>query len=296
MRTSVGSSVALHVAAVVVSVVGLPHLSRPIDMEEQPPIVAELVTISDVTNVPTRPKDPEPPKEEAKPEPPKPQPAPQKAETPPAPPPKPEPAPPQIAAAPPEPKPEAPKPEPKKEEPKPRPPEELAKLKAAKKPAPPKEDFDAVLKNLAKAAPKAEPKAEAKKSQQPSFEEMMAKALPSNRRNIGDPSKPITMTQKDALQNEFNKAMQRCWNIPAGAKDAASLVITVSASFAPDGTLVNARSDDVNASDPFRRAAAESAVRALRSCSPYNNLPSIANYEQWRDIDLRFNPKEILGG
>jgi len=197
---------------------------------------------------------------------------------------------------PPEPKPEPKKEEPKKEEPKPQPPEQT-KVKAQRKPAPPKEDFEAVLKNLSKSLPqpKAEPKAEAKKSQ-PNFDELMAKAIPSNRRTIGDPTKPITMTQKDALQNEFNKAMQRCWNIPAGAKDAAALVITVVASFAPDGSLISAKSDDVNSSDPFRRAAAESAVRALRTCSPYTSLPSIAAYEQWRDIDLRFNPKEILGG
>lgn len=294
MRTSVGASVALHVAAVVVGVVGLPHISRLPDVET-PPIVAELVTISDVTNVPTKPKDPEPPKEEPKAEPPKPPPPPQKTETPPPPPPKPEPLP-QVAAVPPEPKPEPKKEEPKKEEPKPRPPEET-KMKAAKKPAPPKEDFDALLKNLSKSLPqqKAEPKSEAKKAE-PNFDELMAKAIPSNRRSIGDPTKPISMTQRDALQNEFNKAMQRCWNIPAGAKDAANLIIVVSASFAPDGAIVSARSNDVNSSDPFRRAAAESAVRALRTCSPYTNLPAIANYDQWRDIELRFNPKEILGG
>jgi outer membrane biosynthesis protein TonB len=293
MRTSVGASIALHVAAVVVGVVGLPQISRPVEVET-PPIIAELVTISDITNVPTKPKDPEPPKEEPKAEPPKP-PPPQKTETPPPPPPKPEPAP-EVAAVPPEPKPEPKKEEPKKEEPKPRPPEEV-KVKAQKKPAPPKEDFDAVLKNLSKSLPqpKSEPKTEAKKSE-PNFDELMAKAIPSNRRNIGDPSKPISMTEEDAIKNSIRRAMQQCWNVPAGAKDAANLVINVRMSLSQDGSVINVQLvDSTFGKSDFWRAAADSALRAVRVCSPFKDLPR-ERYDAWKDITMTFNPKEMLGG
>jgi outer membrane biosynthesis protein TonB len=294
MRTSVGSSIALHVAAVVVGVVGLPHIPRPPEVDT-PPIVAELVTIADITNVPTKPKEPEPPKEQPKAEPPKPPPPPQKTEAP-APPPKPEPVP-EVAAVPPEPKPEAKKEEPKKEEPpKPRPPEELAKLKATKKPAPPKEDFDAVLKNLQKSLPqKAEPKAEAKKAE-PNFDELMAKAIPSNRRNIGDPTKPISMTEEDAIKNAIRRAMQQCWNVPAGAKDAANLVINLRMSLSQDGTVTNVQLEDsLFGKSDFWRAAADSALRAVRVCSPFKDLPR-DRYDAWKEITMTFNPKEMLGG
>ena len=294
MRGSLAASFGLHVAVIVLGVVGLPHIRKPPALPEVP-LVVELVTIAEETNVPTRPKEPEPKKEEPKPQPPP------KAETPPQTPPKAEPQP-EVAVVPPEPKPEPKKAEPKKEEPKPdpkpRPPEELARIKPVKKPKVPQEDFDTVLKNLAKSLPakpeekKAEPKAQPKAS----FEDMMSKALPSRTRNIGDPSKPITMTERDAIQNAIRRAMARCWNVPAGAKDAANLIINVRMTLAPDGSVVNVQLEDSTfGKSDFWRAAADSAIRAVRICSPYSDLPR-ERYVAWKEITMTFNPREMLGG
>ena len=304
MRSSVIASVALHVAVVILATVGLPSLLKP-PAPEPVPLVVELVTISDVTNVPTKPREPEPKKEEPKPEPPKPEP-PKPVETPPPPPtptpPKPEP---KAAEAPSPPPPEptpTPKPLPKAEEPKPEPkpvaPQELANTKPAKKPKAPQEDFDSVLKNLAKSLPqqKAEPKAEKKAEPKTNFDDLMSKAIPSNRRNIADPTKPLTMTEQDAIKNIFTKAMARCWNPPVGAKDAKDLVVNIRINLAEDGTVLRAAVDDsgLGKSD-FWRAAAESARRAVLVCSPFSELPRNL-YPQWKESVLSFNPAEMFGG
>jgi len=47
--------------------------------------------------------------------------------------------------------------------------------------------------------------------------------------------------------------------------------------------------------DDFFRTAAESAVRAVRLCTPLKNLPT-TKYDRWQEITLTFNPREMLGG
>ncbi len=49
-----------------------------------------------------------------------------------------------------------------------------------------------------------------------------------------------------------------------------------------------------SAHDSFYRVAAESAARAVRRCAPYN-LPK-DRYDQWSEIDLNFDPSQMLGG
>lgn len=296
MRSSLTASFGLHAAAIVLATFGLPQLFKPPVPVESPPLVVELVTLADVTNVPTRPREqPEPPKPpEAKPEP---KPEPKPVETPP--PQKSEPPPQPQAVAPPDPTP-APKPEAKPEpkpEPKPQAPPELANTRPTKKPKAP-DDFDSLLKNLAKSLPqqKAEPKAEKKAEPKANLDDMLSKALPSNRRNIGDPDKPLTMTEQDLIRNIFNKAMQRCWNAPVGAKDARDLVVNIRVALSEDGTVLRvALEDSTFGKTDFWKAAAESAMRAIRVCSPYTELPK-SLYGNWKDTVLSFNPRELLGG
>ena len=45
---------------------------------------------------------------------------------------------------------------------------------------------------------------------------------------------------------------------------------------------------------PFFQAAAESAVRAVFECQPYAMPPQ--KYDQWRDMVLNFDPRQMYGG
>jgi hypothetical protein len=99
------------------------------------------------------------------------------------------------------------------------------------------------------------------------------------------------MSEIDAIRQQIS----RCWNIPAGARDAENLVVEIRAMFNPDGSVARAEILDTGrmASDPFYRAAAESAYRAVLQCSPLQMPPK--KYNVWKIVTLRFNPKEMLG-
>lgn len=93
----------------------------------------------------------------------------------------------------------------------------------------------------------------------------------------------------------FRAQMRRCWSPPSGAREAANLVVSIRLSLTPTG-MISAGPVVVNRSqlgDPFFRAAAESVLRAIRRCQPFN-MP-VEKYKSWRDIELTFDPRKMLG-
>jgi colicin import membrane protein len=81
----------------------------------------------------------------------------------------------------------------------------------------------------------------------------------------------------------------RCWNPPVGVRDS-DLVVTIRFALNEDGTLSGepAVLNSGNTS-PRLKAAAESAVRAVRNCQPLK-LPA-AQYWMWKDVEVRFDPQ-----
>ena len=95
----------------------------------------------------------------------------------------------------------------------------------------------------------------------------------------------------------LRQQMAECWNIPAGAKSAENLIVELHLIVGPDGVVQSAEvADTARMNDPFYRAAAESALRAVKNphCSPLK-LPA-DKYEKWRELILQFDPKQMLGG
>lgn len=290
MHRGIVYSVLFHAVVLTAGYYGMPALRRlPPVMDA--PIVVELVTVAELTNAPPPEAKPEP----AKIEPPPPPPEPPKAEAPP-PPPEPE-----VAAVPPPPeeqpkaKPEPkPKPKPKpKAKAKPKAPPRLAKVKPRRKPRPP-DVFASVLKtveDLKPRPPKAKEKTEKKKKAEESFEAQVAKALQSQARRH-DADRPITISEIDLVRRQI----AQCWNLQAGAKEAENLIIEIFVAMNPDGTVRHARiqNSDRVAGDPFFRAAAESALRAVLNprCQPFK-LPR-DRYDRWQTMALIFDPKEMF--
>ncbi|SCA56801.1 conserved hypothetical protein [Candidatus Terasakiella magnetica] len=288
MRSSLFISFLFHVFVILVAYFGIPLLPDN-ELIVEPPIVVEVVNIDDISNVPAptpkakKPdvKKPEPKK--AKPKPPPPAPA------------KPEPEPEAEAEIIPDKKskPKPKKKEPKKEVSKPKP--RVKTVKLARKPKPPKKnDFDSLMKNLAPTL-KETPKVVEKKEQEQFKLDDLAKEIqeaikkPSK---FSDPNKKVSMSEIDALRQHI----AQCWNPPIGAREAENLKIEIEVTMNPDATpraaSIGSRS---NLSDPFYRAAAESALRAVnnRRCWPYPLSPE--TYGQWRDLTLVFDPRELLG-
>ena len=301
-------SALLHVVLGIVLIIGLPRLFDPPPLEEMP-IAVQLVTIAPETRA-THP-NPNLPRADAKPDvpdieapAPKPQPKPEPPKPAPVPPPAAavsqpadEPAPPE-AKPPPPPKPPEPKPEAKpveklevpKPQEKPEPPRQMAKVEPKleeKKPEEKKYDprqFDALLKNLApvRTAMTADATPE--------------KPRPAAARASSQPKAPLgsqlTASELDMVRHQI----ARCWNVPAGARDAKDLVVEIKVIVDPDGTVRQATIVDQGrlGSDPFYRAAAESARRAFFNplCRPLH-LPA-EKYAIWKDLVVDFSPKDIL--
>ncbi len=102
----------------------------------------------------------------------------------------------------------------------------------------------------------------------------------------------MTITEMDALRRQ----LEGCWNVPIGARDADNLIVDVRLVMNEDKTVRLAEVVDKSRynSDPFFRAAADSALRAVKSddCNPLI-LPD-DKYSQWQVILFRFNPQDMF--
>lgn len=129
--------------------------------------------------------------------------------------------------------------------------------------------------------------------QEQAFESLINEAIASASDGSFDPSQPMTVSEIDLVRRQI----ERCWNIPAGARDAGDLVVRVRVEMNSDGTprmaaIVN---DEKMRGDSFYRAAAESALRAVLNprCHPFKLPPE--KFQRWKTMTLVFNPKDMLG-
>ena len=283
MKVALVGSALFHVVVVILGTVGLPYISKPPRLPQQP-IAIEIVDVADITTtdkkpsknrlkpVPEKPKDP--PKTERKVE-----------------------APPKVEAKePPKIKPlEKPvvkkdtvKPEPKVPPPpsekldKPKPPEkkELAKEEATTQ----EDQFLSVLKNLQDGEAAAE---EAPDATEPTPQEMSPLAKFSQK---------LSSSEIDAIASALNTQFAGCWALMAGARDAEDITVTLKITVNPDRTIQSARIADQwrYNQDSFFRAAADAALRATQhpNCTVLDLPPD--KYELWKDIVLNFNPAAQL--
>ena len=313
MRYGAAISALLHGVLVVLVVVGLPDILQS-ERIQTVPIVVEVVTPDALAKKP-EPKKPDPPKPAPKKPPPKPEP-PKVVEKPAPPPPTPEP-PKQVAKIPdpppapkPAPKPEPlpepkaeplpkPKPKPKAKpappKPKPKPKPEQVKVAAKsppaprpkRKPRPPPDEFQSLLKNLAKEQKKRTSEPAKKTEKVAKREDVKPRRSPLEQRRVAA-----------GLAQAIKQQITPCWKIQAGAKDAANMQVAIRMRLNPDGSLgavPKIQDQGRMTSDQFFRAVAESALRALRdpACVPIK-LP-YEHYEMWKEIVFTFDPREALG-
>lgn len=295
MRDALVYSVLSHAVILVIGYFGLPYIQREAVLTDTP-IMVEIVNVSELTNAP--PPKPEPekkPQPKAEKKPPPPPKKPPKTAAPPPPPPAKDP---EVAALPAEPKPKA-KPKPKlkpetKPKPKPKPIRKLAKARPRHKPKPP-DAFTSVLRTVEKLKNRPPPKEKKKEDKKPekkeTFEQLMAQALMS-RTARHDPLRSLAISEIDLVRQQIRE----CWSLPAGAKEAENLSIEIRMTMNPDGTVRQARILDQNRlqSDPFFRAAAESALRAVLNphCNPLKLPPE--KYQQWQNMILIFDPRDMF--
>lgn len=94
---------------------------------------------------------------------------------------------------------------------------------------------------------------------------------------------------------DFALAVQLCWEFDVNS-EASDIAVTLAFSMRPDGTVVPGSVQMISASAGSNAAvdqAFQSARRALLRCqgSEGYNLP-IAEYAQWRDVEMTFDPHQ----
>ncbi|MDD4615708.1 MAG: hypothetical protein PHW76_01115 [Alphaproteobacteria bacterium] len=288
LRGGLFVSVGLHTLAFVFLLIELPKMVPPLP-DHHNPIPFDIVTIGEITNTkigngeaaqsapPAPVPTPTPPAPAAEPAPPSPQP--------------------QAKPEPPQPKPEA-KPSP----PQPKVEDIIEGLKKSeskkpaaeeKKPQAQQDLLGSVLKDVAKMKPatsgSGDAKAETKGSAAPGG---LPNGASSSVSGLGTGLSQLSITEEDALRRQI----EQCWNPPVGARNAEQLIVEVVIDVNADRTVANADIVDKGryASDPFFRAAADAAMRALRNprCSPLELAPE--KYEQWKRINFTFDPRDML--
>ena len=77
-----------------------------------------------------------------------------------------------------------------------------------------------------------------------------------------------------------------------------NLMIRLKLKLEPDGTVTDTEVlDHARMNTPgqnFYKILAESAIRAVRMCTPLK-VPS-SGYERWKDLQLNFDVKKMIGG
>lgn len=101
----------------------------------------------------------------------------------------------------------------------------------------------------------------------------------------------LSMSERTGIDNAVREQVSQCWSPPIGGVAGESMIVRVKFTLNSDGSLSGQPSvDSMGAS----RAAADAALRAVRRCSPLK-LPAEA-YDYWRSVDIRFDPKDMMGG
>lgn len=123
-----------------------------------------------------------------------------------------------------------------------------------------------------------------------------AQDLPPTQATRPTTSAQMTLSEIDSIRAQI----EQCWIVPAGARYAEHLIVRVRIFLRPDGGLAQPPQvvDSLRMNMPGEeayRTAAESAVRAIMKCEPFQNLP-VDKYDRWQDIELNFDPQSMLGG
>ena len=104
----------------------------------------------------------------------------------------------------------------------------------------------------------------------------------------------LTLSKEDALRAQIFG----CWSVPLGLPYDEDLLVRIKLKLKKDGTVMKSEIlDHQRMNRPgqkFYKVLAESALRAVRLCQPLKVPPT--GYDKWKDLQLNFNPTEMLKG
>jgi colicin import membrane protein len=107
----------------------------------------------------------------------------------------------------------------------------------------------------------------------------------------GAPAAQLSQSEIDALRARLTQ----CWNPPAGVDANTRIHVSLRVLLKQDGSLLQPPVVVEGSPSALGPALAESAQRALLVCQPFTMLRP-EHYDQWKDLQLDFDPRVMLGG
>jgi len=103
----------------------------------------------------------------------------------------------------------------------------------------------------------------------------------------------LTSSQIAMIAVMMKQYVSRCWNINSGLEGASNLVVDIGVRLRPDGSIDGTPRVENMRSDPAFRDAADSAMRALMQCAPYD-LPQKFYKGGWDHMVVTFDPQKMF--
>ena len=104
----------------------------------------------------------------------------------------------------------------------------------------------------------------------------------------------LTLSEEDALKAQIFG----CWSIPLGLPYDKNLLVRIKLQLDPDGSVIKTEIlDHARMNSPgqsFYKVLAESVLRAIKICDPLK-VPA-TGYDKWKNMQLNFDAKEMVGG
>jgi colicin import membrane protein len=124
--------------------------------------------------------------------------------------------------------------------------------------------------------------------------QMAAAETLNNQPNLGAASggaAQLSQSEIDALRARISS----CWSPPPGINADSKVIVSLRILLKQDGSLAQQPVLVEATPSPLGPPLAESARRAVLACQPFTMLKP-EHYEQWKDLQLDFNPQILLGG
>jgi len=124
--------------------------------------------------------------------------------------------------------------------------------------------------------------------------QMAAAETLNNQPNLGassGASAQLSQSEIDALRARISS----CWSPPPGINASSKIYVVLRVLFKQDASMSREPVLVEGSASALGPALAESAKRALLLCQPSTMLKP-EHYDQWKDLELKFDPQELLGG
>ena len=143
----------------------------------------------------------------------------------------------------------------------------------------------------AAAAPEPEPDPQPEPDPADAVAEALAQAAAQPPRPDTPAGPPLTSGERDV----FRLAVQNCWVVDVGSQ-AANVVVTIGFSLDPAGKVVGSSLRLLSAEGgegAAANSAFEAARRAILRCQKSGYPLPRDKYQQWQDVEMTFNPKNM---